>query len=72
VSRDLDGLPPGFGSAFETDSARRTFSFYDVDKMHGLPVGVQIVGEHLEEERVLACMKLVRDVIETLDLGDRK
>ena len=32
---------------------------YDADKMHGLPVGVQVVGRRLEEEKVLEGMKLV-------------
>ena len=29
---------------------------YDADKMHGLPVGVQVVGRAWEEERVLGIM----------------
>jgi len=35
--------------------------------MHGLPVGVQIVGRRLEEEKVLAIMKRVEDA-----LGEQK
>lgn len=35
--------------------------------MDGLPVGVQIVGRRLEEEKVLAIMKKVEDA-----LGDGK
>ncbi|KAI0776365.1 amidase signature domain-containing protein [Irpex lacteus] len=32
---------------------------YDADQMHGLPIGVQIVGRRLEEEKVLEGMKIV-------------
>lgn len=35
--------------------------------MHGLPVGVQIVGRRLEEEKVLAAMQRLEDA-----LGDEK
>jgi Asp-tRNA(Asn)/Glu-tRNA(Gln) amidotransferase A subunit family amidase len=35
--------------------------------MHGLPVAVQIVGQRLEEEKVLAIMQRVEDA-----LGDEK
>ena len=35
--------------------------------MHGLPVAVQIVGQRLEEEKVLAVMQRIEDA-----LGDSK
>jgi len=31
--------------------------------MHGLPVGVQVVGRRLEEEKVLAVMKRLEDAL---------
>jgi Asp-tRNA(Asn)/Glu-tRNA(Gln) amidotransferase A subunit family amidase len=31
--------------------------------MHGLPVGVQVIGCRLEEEKVLAIMKRVEDAL---------
>ena len=37
--------------------------FYDADKMAGVPVGVQVVGARLEEEKVLAGMRLVEGVL---------
>jgi Asp-tRNA(Asn)/Glu-tRNA(Gln) amidotransferase A subunit family amidase len=40
---------------------------YDADAMHGLPVAVQIVGQRLEEEKVLAIMERVEAA-----LGDSK
>jgi Asp-tRNA(Asn)/Glu-tRNA(Gln) amidotransferase A subunit family amidase len=35
--------------------------------MHDLPVGIQVVGQRLEEEKVLAIMKRIEDA-----LGDDK
>lgn len=35
--------------------------------MHGLPVGVQVIGRRLEEEKVLALMERVEEA-----LGDDK
>ncbi len=32
--------------------------------MHGLPVGVQVVGQRLQEERVLAVMQRIEDALE--------
>ncbi|KAK1227419.1 hypothetical protein PQX77_009566 [Marasmius sp. AFHP31] len=39
------------------------YSVYDSVGMHGLPVGVQVVGRQLQEERVLGAMKVVDDAI---------
>ncbi len=36
---------------------------YDADEMHGLPVGVQIIGRRLEEEKVLEGMKLIEGLL---------
>jgi Asp-tRNA(Asn)/Glu-tRNA(Gln) amidotransferase A subunit family amidase len=44
--------------------AQGVYKHYDAVKMHGLPVGVQIVGRRLEEEKVLAIMKRVEDALE--------
>ncbi|KZT10510.1 amidase signature enzyme [Laetiporus sulphureus 93-53] len=35
------------------------YRMYDAKKMHGLPVGVQIVGKRLQEEKVLEGMKII-------------
>lgn len=39
----------------------KQYKMYDAEKMHGLPVGVQVVGRRLEEEKVLEGMKLVEE-----------
>lgn len=36
---------------------------YDSGRMDGLPVGVQVVGRRLEEEKVLEGMKLIERVM---------
>lgn len=43
--------------------AQGAYKLYDAEAMHGLPVGVQIVGRRLEEEKVLAIMKRVEDAL---------
>ena len=39
------------------------YKMYDADKMHGLPVGVQVVGRRLQEEKVLEGLKLVEKLL---------
>lgn len=64
VDKTLDTLPPNFEKTPEygrlNDIARGVYSVYDAEGMHGLPLGVQIVGRRFEEERVLGGMKVVR------------
>ena len=47
--------------------AKGAYKHYNADKMHGLPVAVQIVGRRLEEEKVLAAMQRLENT-----LGDEK
>ncbi|ORY29336.1 amidase signature domain-containing protein [Naematelia encephala] len=69
VDRDLDATPPDFlhGSKGSWLLEKRVYGdddpAYDADKMHGLPVGVQVVGRAWEEEKVLAMMKIVEDAV---------
>ncbi len=44
--------------------AQGAFKHYDAVAMHGLPVGVQIVGQRLQEERVLAAMRRVEEALD--------
>ncbi|KAI0763995.1 amidase signature enzyme [Trametes elegans] len=46
-------------NAIESDM----YDLYDATKMHGLPVGVQVVGKRLEEEKVLEGMKIIESVL---------
>ncbi|KAJ7599180.1 amidase signature domain-containing protein [Mycena floridula] len=68
VDRQLDSLPVDFASSSEGKSlnniAKLAYTVYNADTMHGLPLGVQIVGCRLEEEKVLEGMKIVQDALE--------
>jgi len=39
------------------------YEMYDADSMHGLPIGVQVVGQRLEEEKVLDGMKIIESLL---------
>lgn len=67
VDKTLDKLPAGFNFKKLNGVAQGAYKFYDAEKMHGLPVGVQVVGRRLEEEKVLAIMGRVEEA-----LGDDK
>ncbi|KAH9835238.1 amidase signature enzyme [Rhodofomes roseus] len=60
VDEALDRLPADFKQGREyqnmNDIARGVYSLYDPSGMHGLPLAVQVVGQRLEEEKVLAGM----------------
>ena len=64
MERALDALP--FPSRLRdlNGAARGAYKHYDTDAMHGLPVGVQLVGRRLEEEKVLAGMERVESALE--------
>ena len=51
------------------DAARNVFSVYDAISMDGLPVGVQVVGWRMEEEKVLAGMKVLDDALRDTQQG---
>lgn len=42
---------------------KTSYTVYDAESMHGLPVGVQIIGQRLEEEKVLEGMKVIQSVL---------
>lgn len=43
--------------------AKGAYMLYDADAMHGLPVAVQVVGQRLEEEKVLTIMERVEGAL---------
>ncbi|KAH9896951.1 amidase signature enzyme [Cubamyces lactineus] len=67
VDRTQDSLPPDFrqGPAYThmNDIARAVHDLYDADAMHGLPVGIQVVGGRYQEESVIAGMKLIEHIL---------
>ncbi|KAG5652637.1 hypothetical protein H0H81_004249 [Sphagnurus paluster] len=67
VDKEIDGLPADFKASAAYASmggvAKEAYSAYDVDGMHGLPMGVQVLGRRLEEERVLEGMNIIEDAL---------
>lgn len=64
VSAIEDALPTSFSVSKLNGVARGAYKHYDAVRMAGLPVGVQIVGQRLQEERVLAAMEVVEAALE--------
>lgn len=60
----LDVLPASFNVRKLNGAARGAYKYYDAIKMEGLPVGVQVVGQRLQEEKVLAAMQRIEDALE--------
>ncbi|KAJ5232287.1 amidase signature domain-containing protein [Penicillium chermesinum] len=60
VSKDIDIPDPLYKPRNPTDEWN--WNLYDPEKMHGHPVGLQIISQRLQEEKVLAAAK----VFETL------
>ena len=63
VDSTLDRLPRTFRPRNKIE--KDAYVGYDADEMHGLPVGVQIVGRRLEEEKVLEGMKLIEGILKS-------
>ncbi|KAI6045330.1 amidase signature enzyme [Pisolithus marmoratus] len=61
VNKITDKLPPSFRARNAIE--RNNYHMYDAEAMDGLPVGVQVVGRRLDEERVLEGMKLIRGLM---------
>ncbi|KAI6045329.1 amidase signature enzyme [Pisolithus marmoratus] len=61
VNKATDKLPPSFRARNAIE--RNNYHMYDAEAMDGLPVGVQVVGRRLDEERVLEGMKLIHGLM---------
>lgn len=64
VDRIVDKLPSTFRFQNLNGVAKGAYKHYDPEEMHGLPVAVQVVGQRLQEERVLAYMGRVEEALE--------
>lgn len=64
VDRIVDKLPSTFRFQNLNGVAKGAYKHYDAEEMHGLPVAVQVVGQRLQEERVLAYMGRVEEALE--------
>ncbi|KAF8526593.1 amidase signature domain-containing protein [Hysterangium stoloniferum] len=65
VSSAIDDLSPKIRSQLPKLNriARDAYRNYDAKAMDGLPVGVQIIGRRLEEEKVMEGMKIVQSLL---------
>lgn len=61
VEAKLDDLPPKWRPRNTIE--KRAYKQYNSHDMDRLPVGVQVVGRRLEEEKVLAGMKAVEEAL---------
>ncbi|RDL33172.1 Amidase signature (AS) enzyme [Venustampulla echinocandica] len=63
VDKSLDQLPETFNIKKLNGVAQGAYKHYDATAMHGLPVGIQVVGQRLQEEKVLAVMKRIEEAL---------
>jgi Asp-tRNA(Asn)/Glu-tRNA(Gln) amidotransferase A subunit family amidase len=67
VDKTKDGLPEDFihSDIYKSYNsvAKTAYSVYDVEKMDGLPLGVQVAGRRLEEEKVLEGMQVIENAL---------
>jgi hypothetical protein len=65
VDKVLDKLGPDLSPRFKPRNAieRASYKMYDSAAMHGLPVGVQVIGRRLEEEKVMEGMKIIQSLL---------
>ena len=64
VDKALDQLPATFRFKELNGVAKGAYKHYNADQMHGLPVAVQVVGQRLQEEKILAVMQRIEDALE--------
>jgi len=69
VDKVVDTL--GLSTRFKPRNAieKGSYKMYDSAAMHGLPVGVQVVGRRLEEEKVMEGMKIVQHLLKKDGFG---
>ena len=63
VNKVLDKLPATFQFNKLNGVAKGAYRHYDAEKMHGLPVAIQVVGQRLQEEKVLAIMERIEGAL---------
>ena len=63
VNKVLDKLPATFQFNKLNGVAKGAYQHYDAEKMDGLPVAVQVVGQRLQEEKVLAIMERIEQAL---------
>ena len=63
VDKSVDQLGDDFDMQKLNGVARGAYEHYNASRMDGLPVGIQVVGQRLQEEKVLAYMNIVEGAL---------
>ena len=63
VDQDLDKLPQEFDFKNLNGIEMGAYMHYDASKMSGLPIGIQVIGQRFQEEKVLATMEKIEDCL---------
>ncbi|EIN05060.1 acetamidase [Punctularia strigosozonata HHB-11173 SS5] len=63
VDAALDAVPRDLWKRMPNSIAKGAWKMYDAKKMEGLPVGVEVVGRRLEEEKVFWGMERIKDAL---------
>lgn len=63
VDKNIDQLPSNFSLKALNGVVYGAYKHYDATAMHGLPVGIQVVGQRLEEEKILAVMHRIESLL---------
>ncbi|KAJ5463316.1 Amidasefungi [Penicillium sp. IBT 31633x] len=68
ADRGLDSVGEGVNAEWETHSTRNesdafNYQQYDIDLVHGMPIGVQIIGGRFGEEKAVAVGKVIDELV---------
>ncbi|KAL7930685.1 amidase signature domain-containing protein [Trichoderma chlorosporum] len=61
VDKDIDTIDTNYTPSNPAD--QQVFESYDPESHHGCPVGLQVVGRRLQEEKILALAQVISDLL---------
>lgn len=69
VSKELDGASAAEMASYEPRNHLDKWNWdnFNIDSMHGMPIGVQVVARKLEEEKVLGAAKVINGLLKYED-----
>ena len=73
VDKNIDYAPIFEQHDIRNPADEHNWNLYNPEEQHGLPIGIQLVGQRLEEEKVLGAAKVVEEVLrskEWAEVGD--
>ena len=75
VDKNIDYAPIFEQHEIRNPADEHNWNLYNPEEQHGLPIGIQLVGQRLEEEKVLGAAKVVEEVLrskEWAEVGDNR